>query len=165
MFVNMAGSEGTATADDVMCDTPLTTRQESDQQELGREEFQELSLFRYQLRCFLRHSEDICRRHGVTPLQYQLLLHLLGGKTRQWATVGELAERLQAKHHGTVMLIDRCVESGLVERFQGRDDRRRSEVHLLPRGTELAKRMAALHQPELRQFKETFCLSDYPALD
>jgi DNA-binding MarR family transcriptional regulator len=146
-----------------MCDASLT-QQELTRQELTRQDFQELSLFRYQLRCFLRHSEDICRRHGVTPLQYQLLLHLLGGEARQWATVGELAERLQAKHHGTVMLVDRCEQSGFVQRVQGREDRRRSEVHLLARGAELARCIAALHQPELRQFKETFCLSDYPAL-
>lgn len=146
-----------------MCDASLD-RQERTQQELTHQDFQELSLFRYQLRCFLRHSEDICRRHGVTPLQYQLLLHLLGGEARQWATVGELAERLQAKHHGTVMLVDRCEQSGFVQRVQGREDRRRSEVHLLARGAELARCIAALHQPELRQFKETFCLSDYPAL-
>lgn len=132
-----------------MCDASLT-----------RQDFQALSLFRYQLRCFQRHSDDICRYYGVTPLQYQLLLHLLGGQTRQWATVGELAERLQAKHHGTVMLVDRCVQSGLVQRVQGREDRRRSEVHLLSRGVELAKCIAALHQPELHQFKETFCLAD-----
>lgn len=146
-----------------MCDASLT-RQEPDHQELGLQDFQELSQFRYQLRCFLRHSEDICRRYGVTPLQYQLLLHLLGGEARQWATVGELAERLQAKHHGTVMLVDRCEQSGFVQRVQGREDRRRSEVHLLARGAELARCIATLHQPELRQFKETFCLSDYPAL-
>ncbi|MDN6179853.1 MAG: MarR family transcriptional regulator [Halomonas subglaciescola] len=146
-----------------MCDASLT-RQEPDHQELGPQDFQELSQFRYQLRCFLRHSEDICRRYGVTPLQYQLLLHLLGGEARQWATVGELAERLQAKHHGTVMLVDRCEQSGFVQRVQGREDRRRSEVHLLARGAELARCIATLHQPELRQFKETFCLSDYPAL-
>ncbi|GAA3905740.1 helix-turn-helix domain-containing protein [Halomonas cibimaris] len=124
---------------------------------LSPQDFQQLSAFRYQLRCFLRHSEDICRRYGVTPLQYQLLLHLLAGKGRQWATVGELAERLQAKHHGTVMLVDRCEQSGLVRRARGREDRRRSEVHLLPRGADLAHAIAAQHQPELRRFRDTFC--------
>ncbi|MDN6297407.1 MAG: MarR family winged helix-turn-helix transcriptional regulator [Halomonas sp.] len=125
-------------------------------------DIQQLSAFRYQLRCFLRHSEDVCREYGVTPLQYQLLLHLLADDA-QWATVGELAERLQAKHHGTVMLVDRCEQSGLVKRARGREDRRRSEVHLLPRGARLARSIAARHQPELCRFRETFCVAGMDA--
>lgn len=130
---------------------------------LTKEDFQRLSHFRYQLRCFLRHSEDICRQHGVTPLQYQLLLHLRGFAEREWASVGELAERLQAKHHGVVALVDRCVQLNLVERRPGRTDRRRIEVHLLPRGAELAERVAELHQPELGQLQREFMLPGWEA--
>ncbi|WP_299316285.1 MarR family winged helix-turn-helix transcriptional regulator [uncultured Halomonas sp.] len=131
---------------------------------LTKQDFQRLSHFRYQLRCFLRQSEDICREHGVTPLQYQLLLHLKGFERREWATVGELAERLQAKHHGTVALVDRCEESGLVVRRPGRDDRRRIEIHLLAKGAELAERIAERHQPELRHLQEEFQLPGWPRL-
>lgn len=131
---------------------------------LTKQDFQRLSHFRYQLRCFLRQSEDICRHYGVTPLQYQLLLHLEGFEAREWATVGELAERLQAKHHGTVALVDRCVESGLVVRRQGRDDRRQIEVHLLAKGARLVERIAAMHQPELRHLQEEFRLPGWPEL-
>lgn len=98
--------------------------------DLSKQDFQRLSHFRYQLRCFLRQSADICRQHGVTPLQYQMLLHLEGFVGREWASVGELAERLQTKHHGTVALVDRCEQLGLVERRPARRDRRRIEVHL-----------------------------------
>lgn len=129
---------------------------------LTKQDFQRLSHFRYQLRCFLRQSEDICRRHGLTPLQYQLLLHLLGFEGREWASVGELAARLQAKHHGTVALIDRCEQLGLVERRPSHEDRRCIEVHLLPRGAELASRIAEQHQPELRHLQEEFCLPGWP---
>ncbi|MDI5893169.1 MarR family winged helix-turn-helix transcriptional regulator [Halomonas rhizosphaerae] len=125
---------------------------------LTKQDFERLSHFRYRLRCFLRQSEDICRDHGLTPLQYQLLLHLKGFTGREWASVGELAERLQAKHHGTVALVGRCEEAGLVERRPGRADRRRMEVHLLARGADLAERIAALHQPELRHLQEEFSL-------
>lgn len=125
---------------------------------LSKQDFERLSHFRYRLRCFLRQSEDLCREHGLTPLQYQLLLHLKGFAGREWATVGELAERLQAKHHGTVALVGRCEEAGLVERRPGRHDRRRMEVHLLPRGALLAERIALLHQPELRHLQEEFSL-------
>ncbi|CAM3528829.1 MarR family transcriptional regulator [Halomonas lysinitropha] len=129
---------------------------------LTKQDFQRLSHFRYQLRCFLRQSDDICRDHHLTPLQYQLLLHLLGFAGREWATMSELAERLQAKHHGTVMLVDRCEQLGLVERRPSRDDRRRIEVHLLARGAELARRIAELHQPELRHLQQEFHLPGWP---
>lgn len=125
---------------------------------LAKEDFQRLSNFRYRLRCFLRHSEDLCQTHGLTALQYQLLLHLKGFPDREWATVGELAERLQAKHHGTVALVDRCVDAGLVERRPRSGDRRFIEVHLLEKGARLVERIAQLHQPELRQLRQDFPL-------
>jgi hypothetical protein len=52
---------------------------------------------------------------------------------REWATVGELAERLQAKQHGVVALITRCEAGELVVRRTNAEDRRRVEVHLLPK--------------------------------
>ncbi|MCH4562698.1 MarR family winged helix-turn-helix transcriptional regulator [Halomonas sp. EGI 63088] len=130
---------------------------------LTKQDFERLSHFRYRLRCFQRHSEDICRDHGLTSLQYQLLLHLKGFEGREWATVGELAERLQAKHHGTVALVGRCEEAGLVERRPGRADRRRMEVHLLEKGSALVARIAAQHQPELRHLQQEFHLPGWGA--
>ena len=63
---------------------------------LSKQDFETLSDFRYHLRRFLRASEDLIHSEGITPLQYQLLLHIKGYAGREWATVGELAERLQA---------------------------------------------------------------------
>lgn len=128
---------------------------------LSKQDFERLSQFRHRLRCFLRESDDICRAHGLTPLQYQLLLHLKGFSGRDWASVGELAQRLQAKHHGTVALVGRCEEAGLVRRRPSRDDRRRMEVHLLAKGAELVARIAAAHQPELRHLHREWVLPDY----
>lgn len=125
---------------------------------LTPEDFERLSQFRYRLRCFLRQSEDLCRAHGLTPLQYQLLLHLKACDGREWATVSELAERLQAKHHGTVALIDRCEQAGLVERRPEQRDRRRMQVHLLEKGVRLVERVAELHQPELEHLQKEFSL-------
>ncbi|MDD5176959.1 MAG: MarR family transcriptional regulator [Sterolibacterium sp.] len=129
---------------------------------LGKGDYERLSHFRYRLRCFLRVSEDMCQALGLTPLQYQLLLHLKGFPGKNWATVGEVAERLQAKHHGVVALIDRCEKSELVERRPSREDRRQVEIHLLPKGDRLLSRLAVLHQPELRQLQEEF---DLPGWD
>lgn len=125
---------------------------------LSKQDFERLSHFRYRLRCFLRQSEDLCQEHGLTPLQYQLLLHIKGFEGREWATVGELAERLQAKHHGTVALIDRCQQAGLVERLPGSRDRRQTEIHLLPKGVQVVEGIAQRHQRELKLLQEEFHL-------
>ena len=44
----------------------------------GKEDFEALSAFRYQVRRYLRWSELLTRRKGVTNLQYLLLLHIKG---------------------------------------------------------------------------------------
>lgn len=116
--------------------------------ELTKQEFETLSLFRYRLRRFLRFSEQVTRRHGVTPLQYLLLLHLKGFPGRDWATVGDLAERLQAQHHGVVALVSRCEKLGWVKREQGRTDRRAVEVHLTGKGARILGELALLHRDE-----------------
>ena len=115
---------------------------------LTKKEFETLSEFRYRLCRFLRFSERVTRKNGITPLQYLLLLHLKGFPGRNWATVGELAERLQAQHHGTVALISRCEKLGWVERRQGQDDRRAVEVLLTESGERMAAKMAQLHRDE-----------------
>lgn len=115
---------------------------------LSKSEFEALSQFRYQLRRFLRFSEQVTRQHGITPLQYLLLLHVKGFPGREWATVGELAERLQAQHHGVVALISRCEKLGWVSREQGKDDRREVEIHLTAKGDRMVAKMATLHRDE-----------------
>ncbi|MEW9898792.1 helix-turn-helix domain-containing protein [Chitinivorax sp. PXF-14] len=115
-----------------------------------KHDYELLSEFRYQLRVFLRFSEEVCRAHGLTPLQYQLLLHVQGYPGRDWATVGELAERLQSQHHGVVALVSRCEELGLVERRTGQRDRRQVEIHLTGLGRQHVAELAALHRDEIR---------------
>jgi DNA-binding MarR family transcriptional regulator len=116
---------------------------------MSKVDFETLARFRYQLRRFLRFSEEVTRLNGVTPLQYQLMLQIKGFPGREWATVAELAERLQAKHHGVVALISRCEEAGLVRRNVGRDDQRRVEIQLTPAGERRLNQLARLHRDEL----------------
>ncbi|WP_028605467.1 MarR family transcriptional regulator [Ottowia thiooxydans] len=101
-----------------------------------------LSDFRFRLRSFLRFSEDAARAHGITILQYQALLHTQGFAGREWASISEIAERLQAQPHGVVALISRCEEAGLVERRTSATDRRQVEVHLLPEGRKKLEALA-----------------------
>lgn len=117
--------------------------------QLDKSDFEILSEFRYQMRRFERFSEDAVQAIGITPLQYLLLLHLKGFPDREWANVGELAIRLQAKPHGVVALVTRCEALGLVKRIPGKIDRRQIAVHLLPKGDRILHKLAALHRGEL----------------
>ena len=132
---------------------------------LSKKDFEALSNFRYQLRRFLRFSEEATHRHGITHLQYQLLLHIRGFPGREWATVSELAERLQAHHHGVVSLISRCEKLGLVKRQVGRNDRRSVEVHLTREGNDMLNELAAQHREELLRLQGIFRVPGADELD
>lgn len=123
---------------------------------IEKTDYERISRFRYRLRRFLRVSEKLCKAQGLTPLQYQLLLHVKGFPDRDWASIGELAERLQAQHNGVVALIDRCENLELVKRSPGRNDRRVVEVHLCPEGENILARIAAQHQDELQMLLSAF---------
>ncbi len=119
------------------------------EEKLAKKEFETLSNFRYQLRRFLRFSEEAVHSYGLTHLQYLLLLHIKGYHGREWATIGELAEKLQSHHHGAVSLVSRCEKLGLVTRMKGREDKRSVEVHLTPEGDRMIEALARLHRDEL----------------
>lgn len=107
------------------------------------------SQFRYELRKFLRFGEEACRDAGVTAVQYHLMLHTQAFPERDWASIGELAERLQTQQHGVVALVTRCEELGLVRRQPNADDGRLVEVHLTAKGRKIIGVLAAQHQAQL----------------
>ncbi|HEX7683851.1 MAG TPA: helix-turn-helix domain-containing protein [Trinickia sp.] len=123
---------------------------------LAKTDFEQLSEFRYQMRRFERFSERAAQAEGITPLQYLLLLHVKGYPGREWATIGELAERLQAQHHGVVALVSRCEALDLVKRKVSEIDRRQVEVHLQKAGETVLARLAALHRAELKSLQGAF---------
>jgi DNA-binding MarR family transcriptional regulator len=123
---------------------------------LTKKEFETLSDFRHQLRCFVRFSEDITHEFGVTNLQYLLLLHVKGYKGREWATISELAERLQTHHNGVVSLASRCVKLGLLYRQRGTVDKREVKIYLTPEGDKLVKKIAGAHRNELLSLQGVF---------
>lgn len=140
----------------------MSTTRTSSARALAKADFEQLSEFRYQMRCFERFSERAALSEGITPLQYLLLLHVKGYPGREWATIGELAERLQAQHHGTVALVSRCEAIGLVKRKPSETDRRQVQVHLLKTGETILARLAALHRAELKSLRGRF---NVPQLD
>jgi DNA-binding MarR family transcriptional regulator len=118
-------------------------------------EYQALAEFRYQLRRFMRFSEQAARAAGLEPQQHQLMLTIKGLPADKIASVGELAERMQLQHHSTVELINRMVERGLIERRRDANDQRRVLISLTPYGDELLKGLSLLHRTELRTTKPT----------
>ncbi|MGZ5178866.1 MAG: MarR family winged helix-turn-helix transcriptional regulator [Ramlibacter sp.] len=109
---------------------------------LDKQQLERLSLFRYELRRFLRSSEDAAREAGITAQQYQLLLHTQGFAGRAWASIGELAQRLQTQPHAAVTMVTRCEEAGLVRRRSSDADGRLVEVHLTAKGRQRLERVA-----------------------
>ena len=132
---------------------------------MTKADFQALAQFRYQLRRYLRFSEETTHKEGITPLQYLLLLQIKGFPGREWATVAELAERLQAKHHGVVALISRCEAIGLVRRVLSQSDLRKVEVHLTPQGEQCITQLALLHRAELLSLQGQFAVPDLATIN
>jgi DNA-binding MarR family transcriptional regulator len=128
---------------------------------LSKANYEQLAQFRYQLRRFLRFSEDVTRQKGLTMLQYLLMLQIKGFPGRDWATVGELAERLQAKHNGVVSLISRCETMGLVRRDVSTSDKRYVEVRLTDQGMGFLEQLAQMHRAELQSMQGDFILPDW----
>jgi DNA-binding MarR family transcriptional regulator len=123
---------------------------------MTQEQYRALADFRYELRRFLRYSEQLTRRSGLTPLQYQLLLQIKGLPRGELATVGRLAERLQAKHHGIVALATRCEKLGLLKRRAGKEDRRLVVLTLSAKGARSLDLLARAHRAELLSRKGRF---------
>jgi DNA-binding MarR family transcriptional regulator len=104
---------------------------------------------------FIRFSEGAARTAGITPKQYLLLLHICGTSGRDWASVGQLTERLPLSAHGTVALVKRCNAAHLVTKRRNGEDGRLVEVHATPLGrSDLLKPARALHEEEVH--RETF---------
>ena len=92
--------------------------------------FKAMAELRYQIRRFLRFSENAARQAGIEPQQHQLLLAVRGLPDVLKPTIGVLAERMQLQHHSTVELIDRLVERGFLFRLRSTDDKRQVLVKL-----------------------------------
>ena len=118
--------------------------------ECSTREFQDLAEFRYQIRRFLRFSEDQARASGIEPQQHQLLLVIKGLPDGAKSTIGELASRMLIRHHSAVELVNRLTEHGVVERVTAEEDHREVLVRLTKNGEALLHRLSVAHHEELR---------------
>jgi DNA-binding MarR family transcriptional regulator len=119
-------------------------------QDLPLADYRALAEFRYQIRRFLRFSEDAARKSGIEPQHHQLMLAVKGMPAGNRARVADLAERLQLHHNSVVELVGRLAEKGLVERQRGGEDRREVCVQLTPRGRRILRHLTRCHRAELR---------------
>ena len=113
--------------------------------------YEALAGFRYALRQFLRFSEDAALAAGITPQQHQAMLAIKGFPGRDDVTIGELAERLQIKHHSAVGLADRLVAEKYIRRMTDKNDRRHVRLTLTARGETVLQQLSAAHQEQLRR--------------
>jgi DNA-binding MarR family transcriptional regulator len=102
---------------------------------VSREDYASAAEFRSSLRHFLRRSEEVSRRHGLTPRQYLLLLMIKASEeTPEPATIGRLVERLFLTQSTVTELVQRAEEAGLVTRRPSPDDGRVAHLSLTPVG-------------------------------
>jgi DNA-binding MarR family transcriptional regulator len=125
---------------------------------LTKADFEALARFRFGIRRYLRFSEETVRELGLTPQHYQLLLALKGFPDRDWASIRELAERLQLRHHSVVELVNRAQGQGLVLRSAHPHDSRAVRVALTRDGEKIISRLASLHRDELRRLRDVIAL-------
>jgi len=113
-------------------------------------DYQALAEFRYQIRRFVRFSEDAARRAGLEPQHHQLMLAVKGMPEGRVCRIADLAERLQLEHHSVVELGDRLVKHGLIDKVRGEQDRREVQVRLTARGDRLLGQLTWHTRAELR---------------
>jgi DNA-binding MarR family transcriptional regulator len=118
---------------------------------LHQAQYETLASFRYALRRFLHFSETAAEAAGITPQRHQALLAIKGFPGRGRVTVGELAERLQLRHHSAVGLIDRLAAENLVARKSSLEDRRQVLIQLTKRGEKTLEKLSSLHHEQLRR--------------
>src|SRR5947209_14436703 len=126
-----------------------------DQSQVSTQDVIAVAEFRSALRHFLRRSEKIARRSGLTPQRYTLLMMIKGAPDgKEQSTVTELSERLQLAQSTVTELVRRAEEAGLIEREQSQRDARVAYLRLTAEGerrlmlsfTELAQERAQLRE-------------------
>jgi len=117
--------------------------------DLSPDEYRSLAEFRRLIRRFLHFSEEQAQAKGLEPRQHQLLLAIKGLPDGASATIGELASRMQLRHHSTVELVNRLAARGFIERTAGEIDRREVLIKLTNSGEAILHELTIVHREEL----------------
>src|SRR6266700_3936329 len=112
-------------------------------------DYQEAAELRAALRRFLRRSEEISRRNGLTPRQHQLLLMVKGAPDgSESATIGDLVDRLSLTQSTVTELVQRAEDAGLLLRTPSPVDGRVFFLRLSEKGERLLAASVTEHGPE-----------------
>jgi DNA-binding MarR family transcriptional regulator len=104
-------------------------------------DYVEAADLRSALRRFLRRSEEVSRRHELTPRQYLLLLMIKASEENGGhSTITELVDRLALTQSTITELVQRAEEAGLVSRAPSPVDGRVVHLSLSPTGAERLER-------------------------
>jgi DNA-binding MarR family transcriptional regulator len=91
--------------------------------------------FRTELRRFLRRTEAVAARSGLTAQRYDLLLMIRSGAAgAAELRVTELCESLQLRQTAVTELVKRTEDAGLIERRPSSEDGRVWLLRLTPEG-------------------------------
>lgn len=110
------------------------------------EDYQQLLVFRKELREFLRWSEQSAHNAGLTPSLHQLLLVIRG----RGPTIGQAAQALHIRHHSAVELAQRAESAGLICRERDPLDQRRVHLELTDRGRQQLESLTRAHLPRIQ---------------
>jgi DNA-binding MarR family transcriptional regulator len=114
-------------------------------------DYRSLAELRHQIRLFTHFSEEAARGARLVPGQHQLMLALKGLPPHLRPSVGELAKRLQIRHHSTVELVNRLASRGYVRRQRADADRREVLLSLTVKGEKVLDELSLQHMAELRK--------------
>jgi DNA-binding MarR family transcriptional regulator len=99
------------------------------------QDFQHAAELRAALRHFLRSSEQVARKHRLTPQRYTLLLMIKGAPDgTQRSTVTELSRRLQLAQSTVTELVRRAENVGLIAREPSATDGRVAYLRVTAEG-------------------------------
>jgi DNA-binding MarR family transcriptional regulator len=104
----------------------------------------------HHIRRFLHFSELAVCEVGLEPRQHRLMLALKGLPRGTRPRIGELAERLQIRHHSAVELVGPLATGGSVKRQKAENDSRGVLLTLTPKGESVLRELSQPHRAELR---------------
>jgi DNA-binding MarR family transcriptional regulator len=119
---------------------------------IREKDYRTLALVRAELRAFAHFTEMSTGSTGLTPQQHQVLLALRAAEGRA-LTIGQLADAMLLKPHSISGMADRLESLGLIERLQGKHDRRRVHLQLTAKANAVLASLGQVHKAELRRLR------------
>jgi DNA-binding MarR family transcriptional regulator len=118
---------------------------------ISRSDIQKQAEFRHWVRRFMSATEKHSREFGLGASQYLLLLAIKGLPEGMRPNISTVADRLMVESHSVVELVDRCVQSGFLERFRDAADQRMVFLRLTSIGEQVVEKIALRNREEVME--------------